>query len=211
MRKSERAKIVKQVLDTHFPNPKPPLLYKDAFTFLIAVLLSAQCTDVRVNRVTPVLFKKADTPEKMAALAVHEIEKIIRPCGLATRKAQAIHDLSEQILTRHGGLVPATFQELEALKGIGHKSASVVMSHQFNQPAFPVDTHIHRCAKRWGLSDGSSVKKTERDLKKLFCKEDWGKLHLQIILFARRYCKAAGHRVTECPICSKLKEREPIL
>ena len=193
-----------QILDKLFPDPAIPLQHKDPYTLLIAVLLSAQCTDVRVNQITPKLFARADTPAKMVAISVEQIEAIIRPCGLAPRKSQAIVALSAILLEKHGSQVPKSFAALEALPGVGHKTASVVMSQAFGEPAFPVDTHIHRCAKRWGLSNGKSVKQTESDLKRLFPKESWNRLHLQIIYFARQYCPARGHDVMQCPICSKL-------
>jgi len=205
MRREEKAKIVKAVLDDLFPNPIPPLNYSDNYTLLVAVLLSAQCTDARVNQVTPHLFKKAKTPFEMVELPVEAIEEIIRTCGLSGRKAKAIHELSEQLIERHGGVVPNTLEELEALSGVGHKTASVIMIHGFDIPAFPVDTHIHRCAKRWRLSSGKNVKKTEEDLKKTFDKKDWHKLHLQIIYFAREHCKAVSHDPAKCPICSKVQ------
>jgi endonuclease-3 len=189
-------------LNEQFPSPQIPLLHRDPYTLLIAVLLSAQCTDERVNRVTPLLFSLADTPTAMARLEVHEIESIIRPCGLAPTKSKAIARLSQKIVEEHNGRVPRTFSALEQLPGVGHKTASVVMAQAFHQPAFPVDTHIHRCAARWGLSDGTSVQKTERDLKRLFPRKTWSRLHLQIILYARKYCPARGHRVERCPICA---------
>lgn len=189
------------ILDELFPHPEIPLHHKDSYTLLIAVLLSAQCTDARVNLITPKLFAKADTPKKMIALTAQEIEAIIRPCGLGNTKAKAIWKLSEQLIENHGGKVPNTFEELEDLPGVGHKTASVLMVQAFDQPAFPVDTHIHRCAHRWGLSKGKTVKDTERDLKRLFPKHKWNKLHLQIIYFARKYCPARGHKKEQCPIC----------
>ncbi len=202
---NKKAKLIRAILNDLFPDPAIPLQHKDPYTLLIAVLLSAQCTDARVNTITPHLFQKADTPEKMVRLSIEEIEAIIRPCGLAPSKAKHIWKLSEIILRQHGGKVPQNFEDLEALPGVGHKTASVVMIQAFDKPAFPVDTHIHRLAHRWGLSDGTSVEQTERDLKKLFPKKDWKKLHLQIIYFARKYCPARGHHISECPICSKLK------
>lgn len=202
MKKQERAQKIAQVLAELFPNPTIPLTHKDPYTLLIAVLLSAQCTDLRVNLVTPHLFARADTPEKMVQVPVAEIEAIIRPCGLYQTKARAISNLSKILLDKHGGKVPQTFEELEALPGVGHKTASVVMIQAFGKEAFPVDTHIHRCAARWGLSSGKSVEETEKDLKKIFNQERWGALHLQIIYFARKYCPAKGHRKEECPICS---------
>lgn len=201
MNRKERAKTVQKILELFFPSPAIPLTHKDPYTLLIAVLLSAQCTDQRVNLITPRLFAKADTPQKMVLLSCQEIEEIIRPCGLAPTKAKAIWNLSKKILQEHQGKVPSTFEELEELPGVGHKTASVVMIHAFKKNAFPVDTHIHRCAHRWGLSSGKSVKKTEEDLKKLFLEKDWEKLHLQIIYFARAYCPARGHQKQNCPIC----------
>jgi len=185
-----------------YPNPPIPLHHTSHYTLLVAVLLSAQCTDARVNQVTPVLFAKADTPKKMVTLSVDEIRDIIRPCGLSPRKSKAIYDLSHILLEKHNGEVPNTFEALEALPGVGHKTASVVMIQAFNMPAFPVDTHIHRLGYRWGLSTGKSVEKTERDLKRIFPKDKWNKLHLQIIYFGREYCPARGHDPEACPICS---------
>lgn len=202
--KKERARFIQKTLNELYPSPPIPLKHQDPYTLLIAVLLSAQCTDARVNQITPILFKQADTPKTMAALAIDEIESIIRPCGLAPRKAKAIHQLSQILLDQHEGKVPQTFYELEALPGVGHKTASVVMSQAFHQPAFPVDTHIHRAAKRWGLSDGKNVEKTEKDLKKIFPKSSWNLLHLQIIYFCREYCPAKKHLPQACPICSKI-------
>ncbi len=187
-------------LNELFPEPQIPLNHRDPYTLLIAVLLSAQCTDVRVNQVTPFL---PDTPEKMIQLDPKEIELLIRPCGLAPTKSHAIWNLSKILIERHQGQVPKTFSALEELPGVGHKTASVVMAQAFHEPAFPVDTHIHRCAERWGLSSGKSVEQTEKDLKRLFPKKRWNQLHLQIIHFARKYCPARGHRPDQCPICSK--------
>ena len=204
MRRKERAARVQEILDAHFPNPAIPLIHRNSYTLLIAVLLSAQCTDVRVNQVTPTLFKRGDTPQQMIEWSVEEIEEIIRPCGLAPTKSRAIWALSKKILEEHGGEVPNTFEALEALPGVGHKTASVVMAQAFGIPAFPVDTHIHRCAKRWGLSEGKTVEGTEKDLKKLFEKKDWIRLHLQIIHFARKFCPAKQHDPHQCPICSSL-------
>ena len=202
--KQEIARKVQQVLDELFPNPPIPLLHKDSFTLLIAVLLSASCTDERVNSVTPKLFALADTPEKMAKVAPEKVEAIIRTLGLSKNKSKNIVALSNILVEQHHGKVPASFEDLEALPGVGHKTASVVMAQAFHKPAFPVDTHIHRLAKRWGLSNGKNVVKTEEDLKKVFHKKDWIKLHLQIIYFARAYCQARKHHVKECPICSIL-------
>jgi len=201
MKKSERANIVERELDRYFPNPQIPLAHRDPFTMLVAVVLSAQCTDVRVNQVTPMLFSLADTPEKMATLDVETIREIVRPCGLSERKASSISGLSHILAENYGGKVPADFEKLEELPGVGHKSASVLMAQAFGVPAFPVDTHIHRLAARWRLSDGSSVEKSERDLKKLFPPKSWGKLHLQFIHYGRAYCTARGCDGRTCPIC----------
>lgn len=202
MRKKEKAEKIVRILNRLYPKPAIPLAHSDRFTLLIAVILSAQCTDARVNTITPILFAKAKTPQELTQLTIKQIEEIIRPCGLGPRKAKAIFELSHIILEKHHGNVPGTFDELEALPGVGHKTASVVMSQGFGEPAFPVDTHIHRCAKRWGLSSGKNVKQTEADLKKLFPKKLWNRLHLQIIYFAREYCTALRHNQDLCPICS---------
>ncbi|MCB0650316.1 MAG: endonuclease III [Saprospiraceae bacterium] len=203
MTKKEKAAAIAQILEDLYPETPIPLTHEDPYTLLIAVLLSAQSTDKRVNTITPILFNKADTPEEMIQLSVKEIEDIIRPCGLAPRKSQAIWDLSNILIQKHNSQVPVSFEDLEALPGVGHKTASVVMSQAFGVPAFPVDTHIHRLAYRWGLSTGKNVVKTEADLKKLFPRETWNKLHLQIIFFGREYCPARGHNREKCPICSK--------
>lgn len=202
MTKQERVNFIIQKLEELYPHPKIPLHHKDAYTMLIAVLLSAQCTDKRVNLTTPLLFEKADTPKKMVKLPVEDIEDIIRPCGLAPAKAKAIHRLSEILLEKYGGQVPNTFEALEELPGVGHKTASVIMTQIFNKPAFPVDTHIHRLMHRWKLSSGKSVEQTEKDAKRLFPEKLWHKLHLQIIYFGREYCTARGHIKEKCPICS---------
>lgn len=202
MNKKEKAEKIRRILDKLYPEPAIPLKHTDRYTLLIAVLLSAQCTDARVNTITPLLFAKARKPAEMMALNVKEIEEIIRPCGLGPRKAQAIWELSKILVDLYEGEVPGTFEELEALPGVGHKTASVVMAQGFGHPAFPVDTHIHRCAKRWGLSSGKNVKQTESDLKRLFAKEHWIRLHLQIIYFAREYCTARKHEPEFCPVCS---------
>ena len=204
MTKVERVDFVIGKLEELYPHPEIPLDHKDAYTMLISVLLSAQCTDKRVNLTTPHLFKKADTPQKMVKLPVSEIQEIIRPCGLSPAKARAIHGLSEILLKKYKGQVPRTFEELEELPGIGHKTASVIMTQIYHQPAFPVDTHIHRLMHRWKLSNGKSVEQTERDAKRLFPEKLWNKLHLQIIYFGREYCPARGHIVENCPICSKI-------
>jgi endonuclease III len=202
MSKAEKAERIRKVLDELYPDSPIPLAHRDPFTLLVAVLLSAQTTDARVNLVTPALFARADTPRKMAKLSVGEIHDMIRTCGLAPAKAKALAGLSKLLLERHGGEVPRTFEELEALPGVGHKTASVVMAQAFGIPAFPVDTHIHRLAERWGLSDGSSVERTERDLKAIFPRDAWIRLHLQIILFGREHCPALRHDMSSCPICS---------
>lgn len=204
MNRAERIKFISSKLDEYFPNPPIPLIHEDAYTLLIAVLLSAQCTDARVNQVTPILFKKAKTPETMIKLKVETIMEIVKPCGFFRTKGTNIFNLSKILIEKHQGQVPQSFEELEALPGVGHKTASVVMSHAFKIPAFPVDTHIHRLAARFGLSNGSSVEQTEKDLKKIFPKEEWEKRHLQFIYFGRNFCKARGHIVSECPICKML-------
>lgn len=201
MKQKEKAAIISQRLEALYPETPVPLDHQDPFTLLIAVLLSAQCTDARVNQVTPYLFAKADTPEKMLNLEVEEIRSIIKPCGLSPTKSKAIYKLSEILLAKYDGEVPDEMELLEELPGVGHKTASVVVSQAFGQPAFPVDTHIHRLAYRWKLSTGKNVQKTETDLKKLFPKESWNKLHLQIIFFGREYCPARGHNPYKCPIC----------
>lgn len=205
MNRQEKAKKIQKILKHLYPSPAIPLQHSDPYTLLIAVLLSAQCTDVRVNQITPLLFSQASTPQQMVRLTVEEIQEIIRPCGLSLRKAQAIWNLSHILIDEYGGEVPQTFEELEELPGVGHKTASVVMAQAFDHPAFPVDTHIHRCAKRWGLSRAKNVEGTERDLKHLFPKKDWISLHLQMIYFARQYCQARGHNTKQCPICSWLQ------
>lgn len=202
MTRAEKAGRIQKILAELYPLPPIPLRHEDPYTLLVAVVLSAQCTDARVNMVTPHLFARARTPEAMAALPVSEIERIIRPCGLAPAKARNIQALSRLLVERHGGSVPESFEALEALPGVGHKTASVVMAQAFGQPAFPVDTHIHRLAARWGLSSGKSVEQTERDLKRLFPPDAWGALHLQMIYFGREHCPARGHEPARCPICS---------
>ncbi|MBA3815270.1 MAG: endonuclease III [Parachlamydiaceae bacterium] len=205
MNKKEKAEKIRLILEDLYPAPSIPLHHQDAYTLLIAVLLSAQCTDARVNTITPLLFKLAHTPEQMTLLEPCCIEEIIRPCGLGPRKSRAIWELSKQLIENHGGKVPQTFEELEALPGVGHKTASVVMIQAFGKEAFPVDTHIHRCANRWGLSSGKNVEKTEADLKRIFPRHSWNKLHLQIIYFAREFCPARKHTIANCPICSWIK------
>ncbi len=202
MRKKEKAAKIAAILEELYPETPIPLDFKDGYTLLISVLLSAQCTDVRVNQVTPFLFEKADNPFKMIQLDVSEIRDIIKPCGLSPRKSQAIFDLSHILINKYEGEVPNTFEGLEELPGVGHKTASVVMSQWFGVPAMPVDTHIFRLATRWGLSNGKNVEQTEADLKALFPKKLWNKLHLQIIFFGREYCPARGHDAAKCPICS---------
>ncbi|MEO1261570.1 MAG: endonuclease III [Bacteroidota bacterium] len=201
--KKKKATAIAAILEDLYPVTPIPLDHEDPYTLLVAVLLSAQCTDVRVNQVTPFLFEKANNPYDMAKLPVEEIKSIIRPCGLAPRKSKAISDLSKIIIEKHEGKVPQDWGALEAMPGVGHKTASVVMSQAFGVPAFPVDTHIHRLAYRWGLSSGKNVDHTERDLKAVFPEESWNKLHLQIIFFGREYCPARGHDFQACPICSK--------
>lgn len=202
MTRSEKAKKIRALLAERYPAPPIPLDHDDPFTLLVAVLLSAQTTDERVNRVTPALFARARTPAAMAKLPVAEILAAIRSCGLAPAKAKNIRALSEILVRDHGGRVPDDPEALEALPGVGHKTAAVVLAQAFGRPAFPVDTHIHRLAARWGLSNGSSVVQTERDLKALFAEADWSWLHLAFILFGREVCKARGHDLAQCPICS---------
>lgn len=211
MTKKEKAAFIVTRLNELFPDPEVSLRHEDPYTLLIAVLLSAQCTDERVNQVTPGLFRKADNPADMAQVSREEVEDIIRPCGLAPAKSKAIVGLSQILMNQHHGEVPHTFEELEALPGVGHKTASVVMSQAFGVPAFPVDTHIHRLAHRWGLSNGKSVEQTEKDLKRIFDRSLWNKLHLQIIYFGRAYCPARAHDPAACPICSVVgkKRRHP--
>ena len=203
--KKQRALFIAETLEKLFTNPGIPLSHSDTYTLLIAVLLSAQSTDARVNLITPILFAKASSPQQMITLTPERIEEIIRPCGLGKTKAKAIWNLSQMLIEKYGGEVPSKLEELEKLPGVGHKTASVVSIQGFNIPAFPVDTHIHRCAKRWGLSSGKNVVETEKDLKKLFPKDSWIKLHLQIIYFARLFCPARGHTVLDCPICSVIQ------
>ncbi len=198
---NKAAEEIQKILTRLFPNPQIPLLHNDPYTLLIAVLLSAQCADVRVNQITPKLFSLASTPEAMVLLDPQEIETIIRPCGLAPTKAKAIWQLSRNILDLHEGQVPNSFEALEELPGVGHKTASVVMTQAFGVQAFPVDTHIFRCAHRWHLSHGKTVALVEQDLKKIFPKTSWGKVHLQMIFYARQLCPARGHTVEKCPIC----------
>ena len=202
MKRSEKAQRIAAMLEEFYPETPVPLDHENDFQLLVAVLMSAQTTDLKVNQVTPALFSKAPTPEAMVKLSVEVILNDIRQVGLAPTKAKNIHRLSELLIERHNGIVPQTFQELEDLPGVGHKTAGVVMAQAFGVPAFPIDTHIHRLAARWGLSNDTTVQKTERDLKAIVPNEIWNKLHLQIIFFGREYCPARGHDLTTCPICS---------
>ena len=204
MTKIQRAQYLLDRLDQLYPETPIPFDHKDPYTLLIAVLLSAQCTDVRVNQVTPALFALADNPNMMKDIPVEQVKAIIRPCGLSPRKSQAIVDLSRILVESFGGEVPQDFEALESLPGVGHKTASVVMAQAFGVPAFPVDTHIHRLAKRWKLSNGKSVVQTETDLKKLFPRDRWNKLHLQIIFAGREYCTARGCNGKTCMLCTEL-------
>ncbi len=204
MDKKNKVKYLIKELENLFPEVPIPLNHKDPYTLLIAVLLSAQCTDERVNQITPNLFKKADNPYDMINLSIEEIKEIIRPCGLSPMKSKGIHGLSKIIIEKHNGLVPKTFEDLEELPGVGHKTASVVMSQAFGFPAFPVDTHIHRLMYRWGLSNGSNVKQTEKDAKRIFPQENWNKLHLQIIFYARQYSPARGWDINRDIITKKI-------
>ncbi len=202
MNKSEKVEFIINELETRYANPPIPLDHKDNYTLLIAVLLSAQCTDKRVNLITPHLFIRADNPYDMVQLSIDEIRDIIRPCGLSPRKSKAIHGLSQILIDKHKGEVPASFELLEELPGVGHKTASVVMAQSFGIPSFPVDTHIQRLMYRWGLSSDKNVEKTEKDAKRLFSRDKWNDLHLQIIYFGREFCPSRGHQVLNCPICS---------
>lgn len=203
MLKQQRVDYILQKLQSLYPEPPIPLDHKDTYTLLVAVLLSAQCTDERVNQVTPALFKLADNPFDMAKQRVEDIRAIIRPCGLSPQKSKAIKGLSEILVNQYEGEVPADMDALETLPGVGHKTASVVMSQAFKVPAFPVDTHIHRLGQRWGLTSGKNVVQTERDLKRLFPKEKWNALHLQIIYYGREFCSARGCDGTVCEICRR--------
>jgi endonuclease III len=207
MLKKERAAHLLRRLEELYPETPVPLDHTNPFTLLVAVLLSAQCTDVRVNLVTPALFRLADNPRSMMKVPVEKIREIIRPCGLSPRKSAAISELSKILVEQHGAEVPADFDALEALPGVGHKTASVVMAQAFGVPAFPVDTHIHRLAKRWKLTAGKNVEQTERDLKKLFPRESWNKLHLQIIFYGREHCSARGCDGRTCMLCTELFSR----
>lgn len=202
MKRSEKAERIVDMLEELYPETPVPLDHTNHFELLVAVLMSAQTTDLKVNQVTPSLFAKANTPQKMAELPVETILQDIRQVGLAPTKARNIKRLSELLVEHHDGIIPDSFEELEALPGVGHKTAGVVLAQAFGIPAFPVDTHIHRLGARWGLSNGTTVERTERDLKAVFPKELWNKLHLQIIFFGREYCPARRHDLTQCPICS---------
>lgn len=202
--KKARADFVGQKLDELYPSVEVPLHHNDAYTLLVAVILSAQCTDKRVNLVTPALFAKADTPEKMVKLGQEKIRKLIATCGLANTKSKSIYKMSKMLVAEHGGNVPDSFEELEKLPGVGHKTASVIMAQAFGVPAFPVDTHIHRLARRWKLTSGKNVEQTETDLKKLFPQERWNKLHIQLILYGREHCPARGCDGTKCEICKAI-------
>ena len=201
---TDKALYIRETLDELYPVTPVPLSHQDPYTLLVAVLLSAQCTDERVNQITPLLFARADNPFDMAKVPVEEIQAIIRPCGLSPAKSKAISGLSQILVEKYQGTVPQTFEELEALPGVGHKTASVVMSQAFGFPAFPVDTHIHRLAQRWGLTSGKNVEQTEKDQKAVFPEESWNKLHLQIIFYGRQFCPARGHDPLKCRICSVL-------
>ncbi|MFA6119510.1 MAG: endonuclease III [Parachlamydiales bacterium] len=202
--KNKRALLVKKILNKYFPDPKITLHHKNLYTFLIAIVLSAQASDVKVNEITSDLFKKAKTPEEMLKFSESKLKKIIKPIGLSNRKTKAVLELSKILIQKYNSRVHSTFEELESLPGVGHKTASVIMSQGFKKDAFPVDTHIQRCARRWGLSKGKNVKEIEEDLKRTFPKKDWHKLHLQIIHFGREYCKAKGHIVQNCPMCKEI-------
>jgi endonuclease-3 len=208
MNKSERVQFILSKLEEFYPETPIPLNHSDPYTLLISVLLSAQCTDERVNQITPLLFAKANNPTDMLKLSVEEIQNIIRPCGLSPMKSKGIYGLSKMIMEEHGGLVPQSFEALEAMPSVGHKTASVVMSQAFGVPAFPVDTHIHRLAYRWRLSPAKNVEQTEKDLKRQIPEALWNKAHLQIIFMGREYCPARGHIIEKCPICSVLGCRE---
>ena len=201
MKKSEKASLISEILDQYYPRTPIPLDHTDHFTLLVAVLLSAQCTDERVNTITPVLFKKAKNPKEMSKLSEQQIYKIIKPCGLGPKKSKAIKNLSKILVEEYDSKIPCDIDKLEKLPGVGHKTASVVISQGFGIPAFPVDTHIHRLAQRWGLTSGKNVVITERDLKKIFPEENWNKLHLQIIFWGREFCTARSCFALECEIC----------
>ena len=198
MNKAESVLLISESLNALYPDPPIPLDHESIFTLLIAVILSAQCTDIRVNKITPLLFKKANNPQRMIKLGIKEIKKIIKPCGLSPQKSKSIFELSKILIKKHGGKVPKSFVELEALPGVGHKTASVVMGQGFGYPAFPVDTHVHRLAQRWKLTNGKNVQQTEKDLKRIFPESEWNKLHIQIILYGREFCTARGCFGTSC-------------
>ena len=202
MKKKEKINFIISTLEDLYPETPIPLNHKDSYTLLIAVLLSARCTDERVNQVTPHLFEKANTPEKMIQMSVEDIRQIIRPCGLSPQKSKAIFGLSKILIDKHNSIVPDNFEDLEALPGVGHKTASVVMCQAFGKDAFPVDTHIFRLLRRWNISSGKNVDKVEKDAKRCFPQKLWNKLHLQIIFFGREYCPARGHVIEKCPICN---------
>jgi endonuclease-3 len=208
MTKTEKVKDILKTLEKLYPKPEVPLHHRDAYTLLISVLLSAQCTDERVNKTTPLLFKQADNPYDMIKMSVEEIREIIKPCGLSPMKSKGIYGLSKILIEKYDGKVPDTFEALEELPAVGHKTASVVMTQWFGKPAFPIDTHIHRLAYRWGLSNGKNVEQTEKDLKRLIPEKKWNKVHLQIIYFGREYCTARGHDWKTCPICAKYMRKE---
>ena len=213
MKKSDKAKIIIKILDKFYPETPIPLNHDNVYTLLIAVLLSAQCTDERVNKITPKLFSVAPDPKSMSKLSINNIYKIIKPCGLGPQKSKAIKELSNILMEKFNGKVPNTFEELEQLPGVGHKTASVVMSQGFGIPAFAVDTHIHRLAQRWGLTNGKNVKQTEKDLKNIFPEETWNKLHLQIIFWGREYCSARSCYGLDCKICKTCypKRKKPFV
>ena len=213
MKKSDKAEIIIKILDKFYPEAPIPLNHNNVYTLLIAVLLSAQCTDERVNKITPKLFSVAPDPKSMSKLTINNIYKIIKPCGLGPQKSKAIKELSNILMEKFNGKVPNTFEELEQLPGVGHKTASVVMSQGFGIPAFAVDTHIHRLAQRWGLTNGKNVKQTEKDLKNIFPEELWNKLHLQIIFWGREYCTARSCYGLDCKICKTCypKRKKPFV
>lgn len=213
MKKAERVAYILEELQKRYPKPPIPLNHKDPYTLLVAVLLSAQCTDERVNKVTPGLWALADNPHDMAQQSQEDIQAIIRPCGLSPQKSKAIKKLSEILIDEHAGKVPENMEALEKLPGVGHKTASVVMAQAFGEPSFPVDTHIHRLAQRWGLTNGRNVAQTERDLKRLFPKDRWNDLHLQIIYYGREHCSARGCDGTRCEICHTCypKRKKPVI
>lgn len=203
--KKARAKLIQKLLDETIPNPSLTLNFSTDFQLLVATILSAQCTDLRVNVVTPRLFEECPTPYELAKISAQKLSLLIASCGLANRKAQALHEMAQELIDRFNGAVPSSFEDLESLPGVGHKTASCIIAHAFHKPALPVDTHIFRVARRWGLSSSATVTAVERDLKKLFPKKSWIRLHIQMILFARRFCPAKGHIISACPICRRIK------